>query len=275
MQHIASQWLSILDPQVLKAIHIKESTGTLYEYLSDERRAQHHVKHYEEDAQAFDYFEGPLDGATQHENHRLHQSILRSIDPKSKYILDVGCGGAWLAGTLIESNMNIVSMDVSNKNPTVASETYAVDNHLGMITDVYDMPFVDDAFDTIVASEIMEHVPDPKSFVSHLLKILKPKGKLIITTPYNEQRQHSLCIHCNKKTPHHAHLHSFNEENIKNLISDQAKYSFEKFSNKYLTKMRTHVILKYLPFSWWASVDALCNKIIPKETRLKIVIEKK
>ncbi len=274
MQHIADRWLPVLDPQVLEAIYIKDSKGTLYEYLSDKSRAQQHVQHYEEDALAFDYFEGPQDGATIHENHRLHQSILKSIDQNSEYILDVGCGGAWLAKVITKQKKNIISMDVSSKNPAKASNTYTMAHHLGMITDVYDMPFKKHSIDTIVASEIMEHVPNPKSFVSALLSILKPTGSLIITTPYNENIQHSLCIHCNQKTPHHAHLHSFNEENIKRLIPVGYKYSFAKFSNKYLAKLRTHVFMRFLPYYMWTKVDHLANWISPKETRLQLVIQK-
>ena len=69
-----------------------------------------------------------------------------------------------------------------------------------------------ESFDIIVASEIIEHVYDPKMFIDCLLDILKPSGKIIITTPYNEKIPLSLCVHCNQLTPGNAHLHSFNEK---------------------------------------------------------------
>jgi predicted SAM-dependent methyltransferase len=47
------------------------------------------------------------------------------------------------------------------------------------------LPFSDNSFDTVVASEIIEHVNynDGKMLLKEAKRILKPQGKLIISTP--------------------------------------------------------------------------------------------
>ena len=98
---------------------------------------------------------------------------------------------------------------------------YPFERHHAIVADVYALPFQTNTFDCIVAAEVMEHTPDPKLFIAHLLRILKPNGTLIITTPFNERIPHSLCVHCNRATPHNAHLHSFDQQKIKALLGVQ------------------------------------------------------
>jgi 2-polyprenyl-3-methyl-5-hydroxy-6-metoxy-1,4-benzoquinol methylase len=134
----------------------------------------------------------------------------------------------------------------------------------------------DESINCIIASEIIEHVPDPKKFISGLLRILTSNGKLIITTPYDEKFEYYLCVHCNKPTPKSALLHSFNEINIIQYVPGEALiWSSKKFINKYLIKIRSHIILKSLPYKYWELIDNLFNKLVNKPTRLKVIIKKK
>lgn len=45
------------------------------------------------------------------------------------------------------------------------------------------MPFPDESFDTIIAGEIIEHLQSPYNFLKEIRRILKPQGKLLLTTP--------------------------------------------------------------------------------------------
>lgn len=45
------------------------------------------------------------------------------------------------------------------------------------------LPFMEDTFDVIVAGEIIEHVDEPFNFLKDCIRVLKPGGKIIITTP--------------------------------------------------------------------------------------------
>lgn len=112
-------------------------------------------------------------------------------------------------------------------------------NHFGIVAGLFHLTFQEESFDFNVASEIIEDVHSPKEFIISPMKILKPIGKLIITTPYDNRITLSLSIHYNKPTPRNAHLHSFNESKNRKLVSDEvAKLKIEKSTNKHLLKLR-------------------------------------
>lgn len=51
--------------------------------------------------------------------------------------------------------------------------------------------FENDAFDSILCTEVLEHVFEPERFVQEMMRVLKPGGKLLMTVPFawdeNEQ----------------------------------------------------------------------------------------
>jgi 2-polyprenyl-3-methyl-5-hydroxy-6-metoxy-1,4-benzoquinol methylase len=231
--------------------------------------------HYQKDADLFDYSELNLPGITRNEIKRLHESIIKEVSKDFSTVLDVGCGNGWVSKKLIPLGKKVISMDISSANPVKALREVSHQNHAGLIADVYNIPLKENSIDCIIASEILEHVPDPELFINNLIKLLKNSGKLIITTPYNENIEYYLCVHCNKPTPKFAHLHSFNEENINRYIPQTGvTWSFKKFINNWLSRIRSHVLLKFCPYFIWRFFDNLFNKLFNNPTRLQIVIIK-
>jgi len=230
--------------------------------------------HYQKDAEYFDYSKSYEEAVTNFEQDMLHQSILRRIPPQAEIILDVGCGNGWVAKNLIPKNHVVISMDISILNPLKAVRKYSHSNHLGLVADGLALPFRPNSVDAVIAAEIMEHVVDPALFIKRLYEALKPGGRIIITTPYNEKIEFSLCIHCNKATPRHAHLHSFHEKNIPHLIPDGAEYTMKKFMNKFLLKLRSHYLFRHLPFVFWKQADKFAEFCRPEALRFQIEISK-
>ena len=231
--------------------------------------------HYQKDADLFDYSEQNLPEITKNEFSRLRESIIREISNDLSIVLDVGCGNGWVSKKLIPLGKKVISMDISSTNPINAIREVQHKNHAGLIADAYNIPLKENSIDCIIASEILEHVPDPKSFIISLIKLLKHNGKLIITTPFNEKIEYYLCVHCNKPTPKSAHLHSFNEDNIIRFIPQTGvTWSCKSFINSDLLRIRSHIILKFFPFSFWMFIDKLFNKVFYKPTRLQIIITK-
>jgi SAM-dependent methyltransferase len=50
------------------------------------------------------------------------------------------------------------------------------------------LPFRDESFDTIYALDVLEHVDSEQSFASELIRVLKPGGRLVLTTPQRDIR---------------------------------------------------------------------------------------
>lgn len=233
-----------------------------------------YAAHYKTDAEKTDYFM-ERDGATAHDEKRLREYIV-SFVPKTNLILDVGCGNGWVASTFLKKNIKIISLDISITNPKKVLLKFGKDNHTGIVSDAIKLPFKNSTLPVIIASEIIEHTLNPENFINELMRVLKPGGKLIISTPYKEKIKYFLCIHCNQLTPLHSHLHSFDEDKLKYLYQkkDLKKFSYKIFGNKALLFLRTYVILKFLPFTLWKLIDKIANLIINKPAHIVAVYEK-
>jgi ubiquinone/menaquinone biosynthesis C-methylase UbiE/uncharacterized protein YbaR (Trm112 family) len=241
------------------------------------KNAEHpfdYLSHYEKDARVFDYFEERR-GATAHSERRLREYILSLVPKDAQSILDVGCGSAWVSKSFQKSAVFVCSLDVSAENPQKAMERYPSPNHVGVVADAYHLPFSNDSFDVIIASEIIEHIEDPKAFVTELLRVVKPNGALIVSTPYKEKLVYELCIHCHQMTPHNAHLHSWEESSLKALFNDSVvNWEFKAFNNKLLLFARTYPILQWMPFGMWKTVDKIANSVLTRPVNCVLKVRK-
>ncbi len=230
-----------------------------------------YVEHYKIDAEEFDYFEERT-GATAHDERRVHEFILSKVKKSVKTILDVGAGSAWVAQHFRSTEVNVVSLDISLLNVKKAKSIVPTINHTQIVADSFKLPFENNIFDCVIASEIIEHVVDPQLFIEELFRVVKNSGNLIITTPYKEKLRYYLCVHCNKKTPIHAHIHSFDENILLKMAPmDVKQTNYLIFGNKFLIFLRTYILLKYLPFRMWMITDSFFNKI--KNIPVHILVE--
>ena len=261
-------------PILLSAV--EESALTETKLHADADSKFHYKEHYQVDAETYDYFKVTTNTIEKEEHKRLHQVILSQVPAGIGWVLDTGCGGGWLANALRNKNKQVISMDIADVNPIKATKKVPYATHFGLVADVFELPIKEGSIDCIVASEIIEHVSDPKRFIASLFKALKPGGRLIITTPYNEKILYSLCVHCNQLTPHNAHLHSFTEATIKQYLPDNiTKYKTRIFNNKILVRAGVQRMMAFLPLAIYIGIDNLCNALSKKRAyRLMLVIEK-
>lgn len=235
-----------------------------------------YIDHYKKDAVEFDYFE-ERKGATTHDERRVREYIISKIPKDINSILDVGCGNGWVAKEFLPKGKQVYSLDVSITNPAMVKKIYPNEKHFGITADSFHLPFNDNSFDCVIASEIIEHVVEPKDFIKELFRVVKSGGSLILTTPYKEKLIYYLCIHCNQKTPANAHIHSFDEMKLESLYSgnDLENFEYKTFGNKILLFLRTYVVLQFFPFWMWKMKDKVANFIFNKPAHIICVYKKK
>jgi len=228
-----------------------------------------YVEHYKKDAEEFDYF-APRSGATLDDERRLREYILSLVPIESLTVLDAGCGSAWCAKNLLPKGKTVISTDIAFRNVSKALEIYPSERHFGVVCDSMHLPFKDEKIDVIFATEIIEHTVDPTGFAQSLFSILRPFGLLLLSTPYKEKILYSLCIHCNKKTPMNAHLHSFDEYILTGIGSKlkARKSNYHLMGNKFLIFGRTYVIHKILPFVIWKYFDKAFNILLGRPAHI-------
>jgi len=121
-----------------------------------------------------------------------HQLVRRYLDPTNdlmdRRVLEIGCGrggfAAWLAKHTA-SPRSVVAADFSEIAIAIAQRSCAGQqaNLSFVVQDIQALQFDDASFDTVFSCETIEHVPAPRRAVSELARVLKPGGRLFLTTP--------------------------------------------------------------------------------------------
>ena len=98
-------------------------------------------------------------------------------------ILDIGCGGGLLAEPMNRLGAEVIGIDASSKNISVA-KLHAKKNNLKikyLCTSPENFEY-DDKFDVILNMEIVEHVDDINYFLHSCSKLLKRNGIMFVAT---------------------------------------------------------------------------------------------
>ncbi len=74
--------------------------------------------------------------------------------------------------------------DIEESGLLIKYANISKDTSPDYLCDISSIPIEDNSFDGIILSEVLEHVPDPKSVLKEAQRILKPGGLALICTPF-------------------------------------------------------------------------------------------
>jgi SAM-dependent methyltransferase len=115
------------------------------------------------------------------ENRRILAKRVREIKNGSARVLEIGCGHLdFTKKYLRPACAEVVATDVERLFPEGTELPEGVSFQL---EDALDLSFSDGSFGGVIALEVIEHVPDDDQFVHEGLRVLRPGGKFIFTTP--------------------------------------------------------------------------------------------
>jgi SAM-dependent methyltransferase len=96
-------------------------------------------------------------------------------------ILEVGCGMGYFTYALISDGFDARGIDISQRAVEDAAERYGDFYECSSLEKFADKS--DQRFDVAILNQLIEHIPDIRSFIGNVLNVLKPNGEIIITTP--------------------------------------------------------------------------------------------
>ena len=109
-----------------------------------------------------------------------HERLLALVGAPQR-VLDVGCSSGYLARRLVERGATVVGID---SDESAAAEARGVCEEV-LVGDVesIELPFPDSSFDVVLCGDLIEHLRDPEAFLVRVRPLLRPGGKLVLTTP--------------------------------------------------------------------------------------------
>ena len=94
--------------------------------------------------------------------------------------LDIGCATGMLLSFMREKGWKVQGVELCRESAGYAIKRKNLDVFIGPL---HEAAFPESSFSVIHFSHLIEHVPDPKGFITEVRRILAPHGLAVITTP--------------------------------------------------------------------------------------------
>lgn len=111
-------------------------------------------------------------------------ATLRRYTPAGAPVLDLGCGAGPFTHWIANSGYEAVGVDVSATAIARARDHYK-GARFELLGEGGRIPLDDEAVAAVWTSEVIEHVLDVPAFLCEIHRVLRPKGILVLTTPYH------------------------------------------------------------------------------------------
>ena len=119
-------------------------------------------------------------------------------------VLDVGCNDGVLEILLARRGFDVTGVDsdataLEFARHLLANEPEEVGARVRLIHgDLARTVLALDPFDTVVIGEVLEHLEDPEALLDRILELVRPEGRVVITTPFgfhpHENHRQTFCL---------------------------------------------------------------------------------
>jgi len=151
-----------------------------------------------------------------HENYwfRRHEAAYEFLLPYAtvRSVLEVGCGEGYGTARFAEVAGRVIGLDYDPAAVAHAAARYATPSFLR--ANLAALPVRDAALDVVATLQVIEHVWDHAQFVRECLRVLRPGGTLLVTTP------NRLTFSPGRETPINPyHTHEFTAAELSELLT--------------------------------------------------------
>lgn len=155
---------------------------------------------------------------------RFHAARLRVIGKCfKKYlkncskVVDVGSGHSIFSMVSDSWDFEITCCDLDKE--VIENGLKNRNDYEWVYSDVSTLPFEDESFDGLYAGEIIEHLVDPEKGLDEWMRVLKPGGTMILTTP-NAARLINR-VNCTREDANSEHISEMTYAELKSLFKSK------------------------------------------------------
>ena len=111
---------------------------------------------------------------------RAHAKLLEAVG-SGRRVLDVGCSSGYLSEPLSQRGNTLVGIEL---DPEAAREAERFCERV-LVGDLetMDLPLEPASFDVVLCGDVIEHLRDPGAALARLRPLLRPGGRLVVSTP--------------------------------------------------------------------------------------------
>jgi ubiquinone/menaquinone biosynthesis C-methylase UbiE len=114
------------------------------------------------------------------ERQRLDVLVAMAAAKPGDRVLEVGCG----AGHVLERFEGVMRTGIDLSAGMLTRIRRRLGDAVTLARGSADaLPFADGAFDVVVCTEVLEHVPDPAGVVAELMRVAGPAGRVVVSIP--------------------------------------------------------------------------------------------
>lgn len=110
------------------------------------------------------------------------RSIIDKLDLNNANVLDIGCYDGTFLLKIKNKNAHLFGIEASDFGVKKCEENGIIAKQF-FFDDKNPAPFESGFFDVVIIGEIIEHIYDTDFFLEEISRLLKPNGKLLISTP--------------------------------------------------------------------------------------------
>lgn len=145
-------------------------------------------------------------------------------------ILDIGCGNGWVARALLAEGYDVWGVDAAETGIAQANQ-HSPGRFFVINVQSGELPaeLAGKKFKTIISTEVIEHLYDPRNFFAFANKILLQAGggRLIVSTPYHGYLKNLALAITGKMDDHHTvlwdggHIKFFSRKTLDQMLKEK------------------------------------------------------
>lgn len=160
-------------PRLRRPAAMTEDRDRLQAVLAERRRDA--IEHFQQHGQEQDRLQSGLV-----DSNFYRRQVLAMLPEDAGLTLDLGCGAGELARLLATRAPRLICVDQSPNMIEHAERRVADPNAEFRIGALEHLPVKDGEIDTVVASMVLHHMPDPASALREIRRALRPGGCLVL-----------------------------------------------------------------------------------------------
>jgi len=169
--------------------------------------------------------------------------------------LDLGCGegrhviSTYMEGSCVDAEgVHSVGVDLSFKDVKTAQQRFGDFAQIHVpgkqfslaVGSALQLPFADHAFDKVLCSEVLEHIPNYPGALAEINRVLKPQGQLAISVPRYFPEKICWWLSDEYHANEGGHLRIFK--------AGPLRHDVERFGMRFVARHWAHAL--HAPF-WW------------------------